>query len=320
VDEDGDTKRSISARHPPQPIEHGHPRGLEALMLGEGLALTAAALWSLSVVLFKRSEAIDPHGLNLFKNTVAIVLLSLTMLALGESFPTDRSTGDWLRLVVSGAVGLGLADTIFFMALRRLGPGLLAVVECAYAPTVVLLAVLFLGEQPSAALIPGALLVVGGVAVISTERIERPPDLRRGLLLGVVAIGCMACGVTLAKPALASGHLVELTLTRLLAGVAMQLTWIAFDPRLHSALAVFRPQPVWRTLLPASFLGSYVAMLCWLGGFKWADASVAAILNQTATVFTIALGVLILREPLTRRRIVGASLAMAGAVTIVVLG
>ena len=37
-----------------------------------------------------------------------------------------------------------------------------------------------------------------------------------------------------------------------------------------------RPSAVWRTLVPASVLGSYVSMLLWIGGFKWADASVAS--------------------------------------------
>jgi len=287
-------------------------------MLGEGLALAAAMVWSLSVVLFKRSEAIHPQGLNLFKNSVAIVLLTLTMLALGVPFSETRSDGDWLRLAISGMLGLGLADTIFFMALRRLGPGLLAIVECAYAPTVVILSVLFLGEQPSAAFGLGALLVIGGVAWVSAERVDRPPDILLGMALGVVAVCCMAAGVTIAKPALENGHLVELTLIRLLAGVGLQLVWIASSRSQRAALAVFRPQAVWWTLLPASFLGSYVAMMFWLGGFKWADASVAAVLNQTATVFTIALGALLLKEPLTRRRLVGAGLALAGALTIVV--
>ena len=166
----------------------------------------------------------------------------------------------------------------------------------------------------------GAGLVVSGVVWVSSEKVSRPAEMTRGMVLGVLAVSCMACGITLAKPALDSGHLVELTFIRLVSGVAFQLVWIALDRRQRPALAVLRPQAVWKTLFPASFLGSYLAMMCWLGGFKWADASVAAVLGQTATVFTIALGVLILREPLTRRRVVGAALALAGAVAIVLSG
>lgn len=289
-------------------------------MLGELLSLLAALFWSCSVVLFKRSEAVSPHGLNLFKNVLAIVLLSITLLAIGAPVSIDRSTEDWVRLVGSGVLGLGIADTIFFMALRRLGPGLLAIIECAYSPTVILLAVLFLGEQLSWGFGAGALLVVGGVGWVSLERVERPPEMLRGIVLGVLAVTCMAVGITIAKPALDHGHVVELTLIRLVAGVVIQVAWILAVPHLRPSLGILVPQSTWKTLLPASFLGSYLAMLCWLGGFKWADASVAAVLGQTATVFTIALGVLVLREPLTRQRLQGAALAMAGALTIVLFG
>jgi drug/metabolite transporter (DMT)-like permease len=44
--------------------------------------------------------------------------------------------------------------------------------------------------------------------------------------------------------------------------------------------------------------------------------AVTAVLNQTATIFTILLAGVILREPLTRFRIVAAALAMAGVLLI----
>jgi drug/metabolite transporter (DMT)-like permease len=80
---------------------------------------------------------------------------------------------------------------------------------------------------------------------------------------------------------------------------------------------VLRPSPVWRTLLPASFLGSYVAMLFWLGGFKWTTASRAAVLNQMSTVFTIVFARVFLAEPLSRLRAAGAVVAMAGALCVI---
>ncbi|MEL6344103.1 MAG: DMT family transporter [Myxococcota bacterium] len=289
-------------------------------MLGETLALCAAMVWSLSIVLFKRSEAISPQGMNLFKNLTAISLLLLTMPLLGVGFLAERTPEDWLRLTISGVLGIGIADTATFMALRRLGPGLLAIVDCAYSPTVVLMAVVFLGEQVGPIFLLGAALVVLGVGWASADRITRPPDFWTGLGLGVFGITAMAAGVTLAKPALESGHLVELTLIRLVAGVVFQLLWILVDPRQRHALQALRPQPAWKTLLPASFLGSYVSMMLWLGGFKYADASAAAVLNQMSTIFIIFMAWLILGEAVTRRKLIGAGVAMAGAITIILLG
>ena len=45
-------------------------------MLGELLALSSACTWAGAVILFKRSEAVAPHGLNLYKNVVCFSLVS----------------------------------------------------------------------------------------------------------------------------------------------------------------------------------------------------------------------------------------------------
>jgi drug/metabolite transporter (DMT)-like permease len=47
-------------------------------------------------------------------------------------------------------LGIALADWLFFTALVRLGAELTAIVDCAYAPFVIGLSFLFLGERMSA--------------------------------------------------------------------------------------------------------------------------------------------------------------------------
>jgi len=292
-------------------------------LFGEALALGAALTWSLSVILFRRSEAISPLGMNLFKNAIGIVLLAVTLVGAGQSMDFQRPAEDWLRLVASGVLGIGFADTLIFMALRRLGPGLLAIVDTVYAPVIVVLSVLFLDEHIDGSFLVGAAAVVLGVLLASTggPRVpvgEAPPGRRMGIFLGVVGIAAMGVGVILAKPVLARGSLPEVTLIRLVAGALSQLVWIGLVPKQRTALLAFKPGPAWRTLVPAGVLGAYVSLLLWLGGFKWADASVAAVLNQMSTVFTIVLARVVLGEVLGRRKAAGAAIAVFGAVVIMV--
>jgi DME family drug/metabolite transporter len=53
-------------------------------------------------------------------------------------------------------------------------------------------------------------------------------------------------------------------------------------------------------------------MLFWLGAFKYADASVASVLNETANIFIVIMAWLFLKEELTKRKIVGVSLTFTG--------
>ena len=56
-------------------------------LLGAAFALMAAFSWAFAVILFKRcGEKVSPLALNLFKNVAALVLLTLTLVAMGQGF------------------------------------------------------------------------------------------------------------------------------------------------------------------------------------------------------------------------------------------
>ncbi|MCA9523143.1 MAG: DMT family transporter [Myxococcales bacterium] len=288
------------------------------------MALGAALIWSASVVLFKRVDDLPPTAVNLFKNSAAILFLALTLLSIGVPlFDWRRSSSDWLVLIGSGIVGIAVADSLFFAALSRMGAGSLAVVECAYSPFVVLTAVVLLGERVGPSFAIGALLVVAGVLIVSIPRkgLSVAGDrtrFARGVAYSVGAVSLMALAIVVAKPALERSNLIEVTFVRLVAGnVALGLFVSRNAKARREALAIFRPQRCWRFLVPAAFMGSYVAMILWVGGMKFANASVAGVLNQLSTVFTIAMSRLFLGEPLTRQRLAGGSAAMAGAMLII---
>jgi len=52
--------------------------------------------------------------------------------------------------------------------------------------------------------------------------------------------------------------------------------------------------------------------MCWLAGFKYSHAGIAALLNQTSTVLIVLLAALVLNEPLTKLKLVAVSMAFAG--------
>jgi drug/metabolite transporter (DMT)-like permease len=71
--------------------------------------------------------------------------------------------------------------------------------------------------------------------------------------------------------------------------------------------------------LPATLLGSYIALLAWIAGMKYTLVGIAAILNQTSTIFILLFASLLLQEPVTRRKIIASVLAIAG-ILLVTLG
>jgi drug/metabolite transporter (DMT)-like permease len=228
----------------------------------------------------------------------------------------------WI-MVVSGVIGIALADTLFFYALNLVGVGIVSIVDCLYTPFVFLFACLMLNEQLTVWHLVGAALILSAVLISSGHR--RPPNTTRrqlltGIVVGALAMASMAFAVVIAKPVLEDFPLAWALMIRLAAGVAALAAAASFLPTLggRSAWSVFRPSAAWKTAVPGAVLGTYLAYMFWLAGFKHADASINAILNQTTVIFAIILATVIVKEPLTRRKAVSVMLAVAG-VTVTVL-
>ena len=295
--------------------------------MGELMSIGAALVWSFSVILFKQTGVHHPLGMNLFKNLVAIVLLGLTMWIAGIPVDRTRSGEDWGMLAFSGLMGIGLADTLFFAALARLGPGFLAVVECAYAPFVVLVSVFWLQEELAPPFYFGAVAVVIGLALATLEpadegsRDEGRKGWWEGVFLAVFAVAAMAVGIVSVKPVLERSNLIEATQVRLVLGTLGILAWAPLSGSMMKVGQVLAPGPHWRTLLPGAFLGTYVAMILWVGGMKYtSEAAVAGVLSQTSTIFTLILSAWLLKEKMSVRKVAGAMVAMAGAAWIGLVG
>jgi drug/metabolite transporter (DMT)-like permease len=63
-------------------------------------------------------------------------------------------------------------------------------------------------------------------------------------------------------------------------------------------------------------LGSYLSIVAWLAGFKYAQAGIAALLNQTSTVLVVLLAAVFLGERMTRLKMVAVAMAFAGTAII----
>jgi len=70
---------------------------------------------------------------------------------------------------------------------------------------------------------------------------------------------------------------------------------------------------MWRTIIHMALLGPFLATVLWIAGFKFLEAGRAAIYNQLSTVFIILLAYFLLGEKLTKRKMLGVVLAIAGA-------
>ena len=287
--------------------------------LGETLALASAVVWSVAVILFRISgKDVHPIGLNLFKNLFALLLLAAVMPVLHKPLFPDTTLIQTGLLLLSGFLGIAVSDTLFFMSLNILGASLTAIVDCFYSPFVIILSYVFLSERLSLWQLFGVLLIISAILTVSLNnrgenRSILRKDLIRGIILGILAMLFVAVGIVMVKPMLSDVEIFWATGVRLVGGTLGVLAFLPLHPKRRKILRPLLDFSTWRAMVPASFFGSFLSLLLWMGGMKFAFASVAAILNQMNTIFIFVLAVFFLGEKATSRKVLAVVLAFIGA-------
>lgn len=294
---------------------HGrHGRG-GAVGIGEAMALGSAAAWAVGVILARQLGAhLPPLALNLLKNGLVLAVLApVTLLVYAGDWP-GLPARDVAIVLASGVIGIALADTLYFRALNELGAGRMGIIGNLYSPLVLVLGFVFLDERLGGAQWVGFGLVAMGVLLVSRPPGEwqtHPQRATRGVLLGLLAIALMAVAIVMVKRTLETQPLLWVTLLRLLGAVA-GLLLVAALPTMRRRMHFVAADVPWHRLVIAALIGQGLSMVLWLGGYKYTSASVAAILNECASVFLVLLAALWLREPLGRRAFVGVLLTFSG--------
>lgn len=284
---------------------------------GEVFALVCAIMWASAVVLYKHvGESMSANTLNLVKNIIGLALLLPTALMFeGINFPLLRNS-EWLILIASGYLGIAVADTWYLQALRNLGAGRTAIIASLYSPFVVILSIVFLHERLALWQWLGFVMVLTGILVVVYQRNYQSVDraaLIKGILLAAGSVFLTAAGVVAMKPILSNSGFFWMVSLRMLAGVAGMLIFLSLRGQISSTYRVIaNGEHRWGYIVLASVIGSYLAMLFWLGAFKYADASVASVLNETANIFIVIMAWWFLKEELSKRKVVGVSLTFAG--------
>lgn len=283
---------------------------------GQILSLLTAVVWASAVILFKKSgEDVHPIALNSFKNLLAIILLLPTIYIFGEGFSPDISGSEISLLLISGALGIGLADTFFFRSLNLLGAGLSSIVDCLYSPSIIILSFFWLGESLNILQLFGVLMIISAVLTVSKSdqngNISRR-NLIEGILWGALAMATMAVGIVMIKPLLDTAPFLWLTEIRLIGGLLILGVIVLFHPKRKQIMFPRLNRRGMVYLFSGSFIGAYMAMILWLGGMKFTKASIAAALNQTSNIFVFVFAAIFLKEPITARRTVGIVLGIAG--------
>jgi drug/metabolite transporter (DMT)-like permease len=224
--------------------------------------------------------------------------------------------------LVSGYLGIAVADTWYLRALHLMGASRTGIVASLLSPFVILLSVLFLGESLRGWQLFGFALVMAGILLVTWRSKRRSIDaeqVRKGVFYGAGAMFLMAVGIVMVKEILETRSFLWTTEIRLAGGIAGMLIYTLLRGRLAEVGRHYAQPLPWKTITLASFLAAYVSMMMWLAGYKLIPASEASILNESANAWIVFLAWLMLGESLDSRKLVGLALTSTGVVVMLLV-
>ncbi len=288
--------------------------------LGIVAALVSALAWAIGAILFRRiGERATPTAMNLAKSLLGLGMIGAGALAAGLT-PLDGESA-W-RLALSGVLGIAIGDTLFFAALVRLEPRLTLLLATVGQVFTVVAAAAVLGERPTLLGWTGIALVIVGVGGVLQAGAEPGHSTGRdrltGIVCGVLSAAATSGGLLLAKTGVASVGTLEATWIRLAAGVVALALWGAVRGHIRADFAALRLPGFLRQIAVAVTVVMFGGFWLSLVSLKFTDATIASALAATEPIFILPLAWLWLGERVGWPAIVGAVVAVAGVVLIVV--
>ena len=154
---------------------------------GEISALIAAFCWSIAIIIFKSvSYILSPILITALKNTIALFLFIILFILFDIPFwYSEFSVSDYLKLMISGLIGMGIGDILFIYALSKIGANRVAIINCFEPAVIYLFSIFLLGTILTIQQLVGFVIVIISLLIISNENDSADIDLkikRKGML------------------------------------------------------------------------------------------------------------------------------------------
>jgi drug/metabolite transporter (DMT)-like permease len=295
--------------------------------LGELFALATAVCWTFTALSFEAAgKRVGSRAVNLIRLCLGLLVMVLFNWARrGEPLPLDATPHQWLWLAVSGLVGFSFGDLMLFEAFVRLGARTSMLLMSAVPLLTALFGWILLGETLTAMSILGMTVTLLGIALVVLERPSGGAVLSSskplpGLLYASGGAVGQAAGLVLSKYGMGNYDAFSATQIRQVAGIAgftVLFFLLRVWPQVFQAL---RNGKAMTAISTGAFFGPFLGVSFSLLAIQKAETGVASTIMAITPVLIIAPAVLVFKEKITAKEVLGAFVALAGVAILFLRG
>jgi drug/metabolite transporter (DMT)-like permease len=296
---------------------------------GELAALLTAVFWTITALAFESaSKKVGSLSVNLIRLCMALVFLSAYRYFIGgDILPTNAGTHEWLWLSVSGLIGFVLGDLFLFQSYVVIGARISMLIMALAPPIAAITGWLIMDEKMSFHSIIGMLLTFLGISLAILGRKISDPELNetiaprnrigikypvKGLLLAFGGAAGQGIGLVLSKYGMGDYDVFASTQIRVITGIAGFFLIILFTGSFAKVLMAVKNVSAMKRLSLGAFFGPFLGVSFSLLAVKHTSSGIASTIMSIVPVLIIVPAVLINKEKVTLKEVIGALLAVAG--------
>jgi drug/metabolite transporter (DMT)-like permease len=289
-------------------------------LIGETAALLTAICWTITALAFEfAGKKVGSLSVNLIRLVLAFFFIGIFSFSRkGLFLATDAPLDVWLWLPISGFVGFVIGDLLLFQAFVIIGARISMLIMALTPPIAAFFGWIILNEQMilsnfigMAITIVGITMVILGKETKSTIKIEYPT---KGILLAFGGAIGQALGLVLSKLGMQDYDPFLSTQIRVLAGIIGFSILFSFLKKWKDVFEALKNAPALKGIFLGGFFGPFLGVSLSLLSIQYTTTGIASTIMAIVPVLILLPAILIFKEKVKSKEIIGAFIAFSGVV------
>lgn len=284
---------------------------------GELAALATAICWTFTALCWEYStKKIGSLSVNIIKMYLAFALFTVfAWIFRNKPFPTDATGYAWLWLSLSGIIGFVLGDLFLFYAIAIIGARTSMLIMALVPPITAVIGFFVLSETISLQHCLGMALTHNGVVTVILTRKSGTKELKhpvKGLVYAFIGMAGQAVGLVLSKYGMGEYNAFSATQIRVIAGLVGFTLLLFYFKAWEQLKAAFKDIPAMKVTTIGSVTGPFIGVYLSLLAVQNTSTGVASTIMAIVPVLIIPFSILLYKEKINLREIIGAIIAVTG--------
>ncbi len=292
---------------------------------GEIAGVLTAVFWTVTSLAFESAgKKVGSLSVNLIRLVMAFFFIGIySWIARGFFFPSDATLFHWKWLALSGLIGFVIGDLLLFQAFVEVGARISMLMMALAPPFAAVIGWLLLGEVMSPMNLLGMTITLTGIVIVilKREKTEENGTVVRkiksnysvqGILLALGGALGQAAGLVLSKKGMGDYDPFSASQIRVLTGIVGFTVLFFFMRRWGKVWEAIQHSAAMKRITLGAFFGPFLGVSFSLIAVQNTQAGIAATLMAISPVLIIAPSVILFKEKVNWKEILGAVITVGG--------